>query len=222
MSLATLAIVDGPAAAGASAPKPGGPELVAAASPLPGVSSRIESCLGSGFGQSATSLAGCARWAKSGPINVVLLSSGPENPYQETLAETKPRWKPAQGGWLVARVATRGCGAGWRASEQQVELRLSAVARHHYKFIRPGCRWQGKWLTVGEAHTDAYDVAHCGGDHITSLDQARDALVASLTDGGVVSRVEHRRWNPAGTTFPDGCGHPVLTDGMVAYVWLLD
>src|ERR1700738_5361807 len=130
LSLATLAVVDGLATVGAAAPKPGASELVAAGSPLPGVGTRIESCLAGGLGQPPTSLAGCARWAKSGPINVVLLSSSAENPYQDTLSETKPRWTPAQGGWLVARLPTRGCGAGWRASDQQVELRLSRVARH--------------------------------------------------------------------------------------------
>jgi hypothetical protein len=222
VAVAALAIVDGPGAVGATASKANAGNLVGAASPLPGVGTRIESCLAGELGQAPTSLAGCARWAKSGPINVVLLSSSPENPYQDTLSETKPRWTPAQGGWLVARLPTRGCGAGWRASEQQVELRLSRVARHHYKFIRPGCRWLGQWLTVGEAHTDVYDLRHCGGDHIAGLDPARDALVASLTAGGVVSRVEYRRWSPPGTTFPDGCGRPVPTDGLVAYVWLLD
>jgi hypothetical protein len=55
---------------------------------------------------------------------------------------------------------------------------------------------------------------------MTDLDLARDALVASLTAGGVVSRVEYSRWNLPGTTFPDGCGHQVATDGLVAYIWL--
>jgi hypothetical protein len=191
--------------------------MVAATSPLPGVGTRIETCLGGG-----STLTGCPRWASSGPINVVLLSQSAESPYLDTLAETRPRWRPAQGGWLVARLPTRGCGAGWHGSEQQAELRLSAVERRHFKFIRPGCRWNGLWLTVGEAHTDLYDVRHCGGDRMADLDQARDALAASLVGGGFASRVEYRRWSPPGTTFPDGCGHRVATDGLAAYVWLHD
>ena len=220
LGLVTMVVVDGQGAAGASASSASASNQVAAASPLPGIGTQIESCLGGGWGVALTSFAGCGRWAKSGPINVVFLSTGTESPYHDTLSQTQPHWKPAQGGWLVARLATRGCGAGWHASEQQIELRLNAVARRHFKFIRPGCRWHGQWLTVGEAHTDLYDVRHCGGDHMTDLDLARDALVASLTAGGVVSRVEYSRWNLPGTTFPDGCGHQVPTDGLVAYLWL--
>jgi hypothetical protein len=37
-----------------------------------------------------------------------------------------------------------------------------------------------------------------------------------------VSAVEYRLWNPPGTTFPDGYGDQVPTDGLVAYAWLLD
>jgi hypothetical protein len=110
----------------------------------------------------------------------------------------------------------------WHVSEQQAELRVNRVVRRHFKFIRPGCRWQGRWLTVGEAHTDVYDVKHCGGDHMSDLDLARDQLVASLTAGGMVSRVEYQRWHAPGTTFPDGCRHQVTTDGRVAFIWLLD
>jgi hypothetical protein len=198
----------------------GGEQTVAAT--LPGVGSRIESCTGGAVGLLQNSPTGCDRWAKSGPINVVLLSSGPEGAYQDTITETHPRWRPAQGGWLVARLQTPGCGSAWQASEQQAELRISGGVRRHIKFIRPGCRWRGQSLTVGEAHTDLYDLKRCGGDHMTDLDGARDQLVRSLNAGALVSRVEYRRWNPPGTTFPDGCGHQVSTDGLVAYVWLAD
>ena len=57
---------------------------------------------------------------------------------------------------------------------------------------------------------------------MTDLDMARDQLVRSLNAGALVSRVEYRRWNPPGTTFPDGCHNRVSTDGLVAYVWLAD
>jgi hypothetical protein len=217
--LATVAVVDGQVAVSAGAASPGAGDRMAA-TPLPGVGTQIESCTPGGPGQLPTSLSGCAHWAKSGPINIVLLSTGSETAYQETISETQPRWRPAQGGWLAARVPTHGCGSVWHASEEQAELRINRVVRRHFKFIRPGCRWHGQWLTVGEAHTDSYDVKHCGGDHMTDLDLARDQLVASLTAGGVVSHVEYQRWNPPGTTFPDGCGRQVSTDGRVAYVWL--
>jgi hypothetical protein len=220
LALATMALADAQATVSATASNAAASNQVPASSPLPGIGTRIESCVGGGLSLAPAAPAGCGRWAPSGPVNVVLLSSGQENPYQDTLSETTPRWAPAQGGWLEARLATRGCGPGWRVSEQQVELRLNAVSRRHFKFIRPGCRWRDQYLTVGEAHTDVFDVRRCGGDHMTDLDQARDALVASLTSGGSVSRVEYRRWSPAGRTFPDGCGRRVSTDGLVAFVWL--
>lgn len=191
---------------------------VAATTPVPGMATNIQTCLNGRVGLPPTSLDGCERWAASGPINVVLLSRTAEAPYEDVLRQTQ--WKPAQGGWLVARLPTRGCGSGWHATESQIELRINPVTRRHFKFIRPGCRWDGYWLTVGDAHTDLYERKRCGGDHISDLDLARDALVGSLHAGGVVTRVEYRQWSPPGTTFPDGCGRPVPTDGRVAYLWL--
>jgi hypothetical protein len=219
--LATLGLIQGQGTLSVAASTAVQPEPFVA-SPLPGVGKQTESCTGTAFGQSPTSLAGCDRWAKSGPINVVLLSSGTENPYQDAISETKPRWRPADGGWLAARLQTRGCGSVWHTSEQQAELRISPRVRRHFKFIRPSCRWQGQAVTVGDAHTDVYDLKRCGGDHISDLDLARDDLVRSLAAGGVVSRVEYRSWYAPGATFPDGCGQQVATDGRVAYVWLLD
>lgn len=73
---------------------------------------------------------------------------------------------------------------------------------------------------MGEAHTDLYERKRCGGDHMTDLDLARDALVASLLAGGVATRVEYRQLSPPGTTFPDGCARRIATDGRVAYLWL--
>jgi hypothetical protein len=190
--------------------------LVAATSPLPGIGASIQTCLGGG----STLPSGCGRWAGSGPVNVVLLSTTPETPYADTLELTRPRWKAAQGGWLAARLPTRGCGTAWHVSENQIELRIDSVTRRHFKFIRPGCRWNQYWLTVGEAHTDLFERKRCGGDHMTDLNAARDALVASLVAGGVATQVDYRQWTAPGTTYPDGCGGQVTTDGRVAFVWL--
>lgn len=193
---------------------------VSSTSPLPGIGTTVETCRASSSRSTPTSLAGCARWARSGPINVVLVSSDPESPFQDAVTETSPRWQLAHGHWLVARLPTSGCRSGWQGSQQQIELRINAVTRRHFKFIRPGCRWQGQWLTLGDAHTDVYDVGRCGGDHITDLDAARDALVTSLVAGGAARQVEYRSWRPPGVTAPDGCGRRVASDGRVAYVWL--
>jgi hypothetical protein len=181
--------------------------------PLPGVGTTTETCAG---GTSA----GCSRWLGSGPVNVVLLSRSAESPYADALQQTKPGWASAQGGWLAARLPTRGCGVSWKTSASQIELRLDAATRRHMKFIDTGCSFQGYHLTVGEAHTDLYERRRCGGDHIADLDLARDALVTSLVAGGGVTRVEYRSWREPGTTFPDGCGGRVATDGRVAYLWL--
>ena len=198
----------------------GGGSVVTAAWPLPGVGTTTQTCAGGDAGLPGASSNGCSRWLGSGPINIVLLSPTPESPYADAVRETNPRWTPAQGGWLAARVPTRGCGSEWKTSDSQIELRMSKVTRRHLKFIHPGCRFDGYWLTVGEAHTDLFERRRCGGDHIADLDAARDALVASLVAGGAVTRVEYRLWRASGTTFPDGCGGHVATDGQVAYLWL--
>jgi hypothetical protein len=186
----------------------------------PELATSIQSCIRGQPGWPATTVEGCGGWATSGPVNVVLIGNGSEVPYEDALRETKPRWHPAQGGWLVARLHARGCDSTWYGSESQIELRIDPVTRRHFKFIRPGCRWAGHSLTVGEAHTDLYEPRRCGGDHMSDLDHARDALVASLLQGGVASRVEYRQQSVPGTTFPDGCGAQVATDGRVACVWL--
>jgi hypothetical protein len=198
----------------------GGGGVVTAAWPLPGVGTTTQTCAGGGTGLPRTGSDGCSRWLGSGPINIVILSTTPESPYGDAVRETSPRWTPAQGGWLAARVPTRGCGSDWTTSEGQIELRMTKVTRRHLKFMQPGCRYDGYWVTVGEAHTDLFERRRCGGDHIADLDVAREALVASLVAGGGVARVEYHRWRPAGTTFPDGCGGRVATDGRVAYIWL--
>lgn len=180
--------------------------------PLAGVGMTTEIC-------ARGSAAGC-RWLGSGPVNVVLLSPTAESPYADALQQTRPQWTAAQGGWLAARLPTRGCGSRWKTSGSQIELRLDSVTRRHLKFIDTGCRLDGYRLTVGEAHTDLFERRRCGGDHIADLDLARDALVASYVGGGGVAKVEYRNWRPLGTTFPDGCGGQVATDGRVAYLWL--
>ena len=180
--------------------------------PLAGVGTTTQICARGGG-------SGC-RWLGSGPVNIVLLSPTAESPYADALQQTRPQWKAAQGGWLAARLPTRGCGSRWKTSGSQIELRLDSVTRRHLKFIDTGCRFEGYRLTVGEAHTDLFERRRCGGDHIADLDLARDALVASYVGGGGVAKVEYRNWRPAGTTFPDGCGGRVATDGRVAYLWL--
>ncbi|PZR67814.1 MAG: hypothetical protein DLM66_09985 [Candidatus Dormiibacter spiritus] len=220
VGLLSVLAADGRAIGGPSSSGSDASGQVSAASPLPGIGTTTESCRASSAGSTPTTLGRCARWAKSGPINVVILSNGAETPFQDAVTETSPRWKPALGGWLVARVPTRGCGANWQGSEQQIELRINAVTRRHFKFIPPGCHWKGQWLTLGEAHTDVYDVGRCGGDRMTDLDAARDALLTSLVAGAVVSHFEYRRWSAPGSAFPDGCGGQTTSDGRVAYVWL--
>lgn len=220
VALISILAIDGQASSPVPASGSDASAQVSSTSPLAGIGTTVETCRASSSGSTPTSLAGCTRWARSGPINVVLLSSDPETPFQDVVTETSPRWKPAHGRWLVARLPTRGCGSGWQGSQQQVELRINAVTRRHFKFIRPGCRWQGQWLTLGEAHTDVYDVRRCGGDHITDFDAARDALVTSLVAGGAAHQVEYRRWRAPGVMAPDGCGRRIASEGRVAYVWL--
>ena len=55
---------------------------------------------------------------------------------------------------------------------------------------------------------------------MTDLNGARDALVASLVGGDVAMRAEYRQWTAPGTTYPDGCGAYVASDGRVAFLWL--
>ncbi len=132
------------------------------------------------------------------------------------LAELEAR--PSEVGW--SREYRPGLRRQLEGSEQQIELRIKAVTRRHFKFIRPGCHWQGQWLTLGEAHTDVYDVGRCGGDRMTDLDAARDVLLTSLVASAVVSHFEYRRLSAPGSAFPDGFGGQTTSDGRVAYVWL--
>lgn len=104
---------------------------VAVPMPVPGMGTSIQTCLGSRIGLAFTSLEGCGRWADSGSVNVLLLSRTAETAYEDVGKETTPRWKPAEGGWIVARLPTHGCGSGWHASEKLIELRIDTVTRRH-------------------------------------------------------------------------------------------
>ena len=219
MVLVTSFDLHGPAVTRALAAAPSSTRPAGALA-LPGVGMTTETCAGGRSGWLRDGRALCSRWLASGPVNVVLLSPTAESPYADAVQETRPHWTPAQGGWLAARLATPGCGSSWKTSGSQIELRINRVTRRHLKFIRTGCQLDGRWVTVGEAHTDLYERRRCGGDHIADLDQARDALVASFVGGGGVARVEYRSARPSGTSYPDGCGGRVATDGRVAYLWL--
>lgn len=170
----------------------------------------------------ATTAADCESWATSGPINVALVAPDGTDPSAVVLNATSPRWRPAEGRWLVAEadvVGGTGC-RGWQPTSTQVELRLSPVKRRHFKTIALHCSvHSGRRVIIGDAHTD--DWTRPCGDHMIDLDQARQALVASLVATHAAARVTYREEYPPGLRYPAGCGQGVTSDGRVAIITLM-
>lgn len=197
------------------------PPAVATAA-LPGaLLPTIETCLRSPGRPAAVRGQDCAAWAPSGPVDVIIVSHT-ATPLA-LLPATGP-WHAASGNWLVARGATSGrvaaCPAATIFSAEQVELRINRVTRRHFKAMHAPCSLRGGLhVTFGEAHTDLYDLATCGGDHMIDLDVARDALVDGLRSiaGATVVYVQNNR---PGQLYPSGCGPAVTSDGRVAIVTL--
>jgi len=179
----------------------------------------IRTCTGSRTHGTPTTSALCASWAASGPVNIVIVSTIGDPAH---LLLDGGSWSPAFGGWLVASgdvlTGAPGCAPGWRGSGQQVELRINPTNRRHFKFI-PACSASGTTVVFGEAHTDNFAPRSCGGDHMTDLDAARDALVAAYRAlSGVTVTVQYRQDHPAGATYPGGCGRRIPSDGRTAYI----
>lgn len=213
----------GPVHRQATSVAPAGEPAVAAPSNI-SIAPLTRTCVRSRGSGTALTAAQCASWTDSGPVNVIIVAPPGSDPYPVLLASTSPAWRPAYGRWLVAEArvvtSTGDCSAGWYPSRQQVELRLSAVSRRHFKYILLGCSASGRHLAIGDAHTDVWTRA-CG-DHVVDFDEARDALVRSLVGGHGAVRVDYKQDYPAGGTYPGGCGEQVTADGRVAYVYLSD
>jgi len=128
-------------------------------------------------------------------------------------------WAPAQGQWLVAEANLTAAGChGWTASAHQYEQRIDRVTRRHLKVIRADCAHPGAHAIVGEAHTDVFDVRHCGGDRMVDMNSARDALATRLKS------LPHASVGYVRVRLPlpvlGGCGAWVLDDGRVAVITL--
>jgi hypothetical protein len=130
-----------------------------------------------------------------------------------------PLWKPAHGQWLVARGNVLSeCATGSPTTSLQIEQRLSAISRHHVKFVEVACTDGTTMVAFGSAHTDRYDMRACGGDYAVNLDAARDAFVRSVERLGARVQVTYSAVHAPGQFYDGGCGQTLRSDGRVAYI----
>lgn len=171
-----------------------------------------------------TTVAACTGWDGGGPLNLIVVGMPGTDP--AAAVERARGWHPAAGRWLVAEAQTEagpaGCDPAWRGSGEQLEQRLDAITRHHFKMVTATCTTPSAGpveVVMGEAHTDVYDARTCHGDRSVGWDTARDRLVAALRSQGRVD-VVYVRVHAPGAAYPGGCGQTVRSDGRVAYVFL--
>jgi hypothetical protein len=166
----------------------------------------------------------CKKWDTTGPVNVIIVFHN-RDPFAELTHHTDGKWRAAQGNWLVAQgfttEVTKGCDDNWRDSTLQAENRVNGHDRHHLKLIYMSCTQDdGTQVAFGDAHTDHYDLQHCGGDALADFDQSLDAVIASFRADSH-AHVDIRTIGKPGS-YPT-CNHPAVTDdGRVAFISIDD